>query len=313
MATYLVTGGAGFIGSNLVRQLLAQGEAVRVVDNFATGRRENLTDIMADIELYEVDIRDLDSLQPAFAGADYVLHQAALPSVPRSIKDPIASTETNVNGTLNVLLAARDAQVKRVVLASSSSVYGAAVELPKRESMRPLPISPYAASKLADEAYAAAFTHVFGLQTVCLRYFNVFGPRQDPSSQYAAVIPLFVKAMQAGQQPTIFGDGEQSRDFTYVANVVHANLLAATASGAAGQAFNIACGEQASLNDLVALLNGLLGTSLQPLYLEARAGDVKHSLADISAAREVLGYAPKMTFQQGLVQAVEWYTGGCCR
>jgi nucleoside-diphosphate-sugar epimerase len=310
MPTYIVTGGAGFIGSNLVRQLLAQGEAVRVVDNFSTGRRENLTEVMADLELFEADIRDLDSLRPAFAGADYVLHQAALPSVPRSVKDPVTTTEVNVNGTLHVLLAARDAGLKRVVMASSSSAYGAAVELPKRETMRPLPISPYAASKLADEAYAAAFTHVFGLETVCLRYFNVFGPRQDPASQYAAVIPLFIKAMHAGQQPTIFGDGEQSRDFTHVANVIHANLRAATANDAAGQVFNIACGEQASLNYLVASLNEILGTSLEPLYKEVRAGDVKHSLADISAAREVLGYAPQMTFREGLAQVVEWYTGG---
>ncbi len=262
MATFLVTGGAGFIGSNITRALLEAGDTVRVLDNFATGRRDNLSGIEGSIALFEEDIRDLEAIRPAFEGADYVLHQAALPSVPRSVKDPVSTTEANVNGTLNVLIAARDAGVKRVVMASSSSVYGSNPELPKHEGMRPLPISPYAASKLADEAYAASFTHVYGLETVCLRYFNVFGPRQDPTSQYAAVVPLFVTLLLRGERPTIFGDGEQSRDFTYVANVIQANIRAATSPGGSGQAFNIACGSRISLNELLAHLNDIIVTNI---------------------------------------------------
>jgi nucleoside-diphosphate-sugar epimerase len=307
MATYVVTGGGGFIGSNLVRALLEQGEKVRVVDNFATGRRENLAGIEEQIVLHEADLRDLPALMEALQGADYVLHQGALPSVPRSVKDPVLSTEINVNGTLNLLLAARDCEVRRVVMASSSSVYGANPELPKHEGMRPLPISPYAASKLANEAFCAAFTHVYGLETVCLRYFNVFGPRQDPASQYAAVIPLFINALLQGERPTIFGDGEQSRDFTYVANVVHANLLAATAPGAGGVICNVACNDRITLNDLVGYLNEFLGTSIEPIYEAERAGDVKHSQADIAVAREKLGYEPQVSFREGLQHTVEWY------
>ena len=308
MATYLVTGGAGFIGSNIATELVERGETVRVLDNMATGRRENLAAIEDRIEFFERDIRDLEAIRPAFKGADFVLHQAALPSVPRSVKDPVTSNEVNVGGTLNVLIAARDAEVKRVVFASSSSVYGRNRELPKRESMLQQPISPYAGSKLAGESYLAAFHAVYGLETVALRYFNVFGPRQDPASQYAAVIPLFITAMMEGRQPTIFGDGEQSRDFSYIANVVHANILAANAEGGAGEVFNIACGRQASLNDLVRDLNEIRGTEIQPIYAEARVGDVKDSLADISRARETLGYEPVVHFREGLERAVEWYS-----
>lgn len=307
MATYLVTGGAGFIGSNIAAELTRRGHEVRVLDNLATGRRENLCEIEDSVDFYEEDIRDLEAIRPAFEGADVVLHQAALPSVPRSVKDPVATTEANVNGTINVLLAARDAGVRRVVAASSSSVYGSNPELPKRESMRPAPISPYAASKLAGEGYAAAFNEVYDLETVCLRYFNVFGPHQDPSSQYAAVIPIFVSRMLEGKPPIVFGDGEQSRDFSYVANVIEANICAAEADGGAGQVFNIACGENATLNELISHLNDILGTDLTPEYTDERPGDVKHSLADISAAREVLGYEPQVHFRDGLALAVEWY------
>lgn len=308
MAGYLVTGGAGFIGSNIVRELLARGQPVRVLDNFATGRRENLADVRDQIELVDADIRDLEAIRPSFEGVDYVLHQAAIPSVPRSVDDPVTTTEANVNGTLHVLMAARDAPVKRVVLASSSSVYGANPELPKHEDMRPLPISPYAASKLADEAYAAACYHVYGLKTVCLRYFNVFGPRQDPTSQYAAVIPLFIKSMLQGQRPVIFGDGEQSRDFTYVGNVVEANLMAAQSDCDGDAVFNVACGERYSLNDLVALLNEILGTTVEPTYDPPRPGDVKHSLADTSRIQAAVGHRPIVDFKRGLELTVEWYS-----
>jgi len=307
MAVYLVTGGAGFIGSNIAAELVKQGEEVRVLDNLSTGRRENIAGLEHDIWLVEQDITDLEAIRPAFEGVDYVLHQAALPSVPRSVEDPIATNQVNVNGTLNVLVAARDAGVERVVYASSSSVYGQNPDLPKHESMRPQPISPYAASKLAGETYAAAFYEVYGLETVSLRYFNVFGPHQDPASQYAAVIPIFVSQMLDGKPPMIFGDGEQSRDFSYVANVVHANLCAAQAEGAAGQVFNTACGQRSTLNQLVEYLNEILGTEVEPEYTSERAGDVKHSLADISAAQEVLGYTPQIDFREGLDLAAQWY------
>jgi len=307
MPLFLVTGGAGFIGSNIVEYLVGQGERVRALDNFATGKRENLADIPGEFELVEADIRDLDAIRPAFEGVDYVLHQAAIPSVPRSVKDPVTTNGANVTGTVNVLIAARDAGVKRVVLASSSSVYGANPQLPKREDMLPQPLSPYAASKLAMEGYARAFYHVYGLETVCLRYFNVFGPRQDPTSQYAAVIPKFITVMLKGERPTIYGDGEQTRDFTYVANVVDANIKAAHAKGAAGEVFNIACGQRISINELVRVLNEILGTDIEPVYAEPRPGDVRHSLADISTAGEVLGYEVAVAFAEGLRRTVEWY------
>jgi len=304
---YLVTGGAGFIGSNLVASLVHRGAQVRVLDNFSTGRRENLADLAGDFEMVEADIRDLEAIRPAFEGVEFVLHQAAVPSVPRSVADPLTSHATNATGTVNVLLAAHDAGVRRVIVASSSSVYGDNPRLPKSEDMVPMSLSPYAASKVATEAYARTFWHVYGLETVCLRYFNVFGPRQDPASQYAAVIPKFITALLAGERPTIFGDGEQTRDFTYVGNAVQANLLATQAQGAAGGVFNIACGQRTSLNDLVRMLNELLGTDIEPIYEPARAGDVKHSLADITAARSVLGYKPEVDFREGLRQTVEWY------
>ena len=302
--TYLVTGGAGFIGSNLVEALLEAGHAVRVLDNFSTGKRENLAPFMDDIELIEGDIRSYHVVQQAIEGIEVVLHQAALPSVPRSINDPITTNEVNVIGTLNVLEAARKTGVIRVVYASSSSVYGDAPELPKHEEMTPNPLSPYAVSKLAGETYCRVFSKIYGLETVSLRYFNVFGPRQDPDSQYSAVIPRFIQAMMTGERPHIFGDGEQSRDFTYVANVVQANLLAAAAEGASGLVLNCACNERITLNAVVDALGRLLDVRPDPVYLDARLGDIKHSFADVRKAQETIGYAPVVDFEEGLRQTV---------
>jgi nucleoside-diphosphate-sugar epimerase len=296
----LVTGGGGFIGSSLVKRLLRDGQTVRVLDNFATGRRANLEEVLDDIELIEGDLQSYERVHNAVRGCDFAFHLGALPSVPRSIQDPLTSNATNVVGTLNVLLAARDEGVRRVVYASSSSLYGASTELPKREDMHPLPIAPYAVSKLAAEGYCRAFHQVYGLETVALRYFNVFGPGQDPQSQYAAVIPNFITAALDGGRPTVHGDGEQSRDFTFVDNAVDANLLAASAAGAAGEAFNIACGERTSLNDIIARLSTLAGREIESVNTDPRPGDVRHSLADISKAREVLGYAPAVDFEEGL-------------
>jgi UDP-glucose 4-epimerase len=307
MSKYCVTGGAGFIGSHLVEHLVAQGHQVVVVDNFSTGKMANIAHLSRAIDLYEADVRDLEALRPAFAGVDVVFHQAALPSVPRSVRDPVSTTEANVLGTLNVLIAARDAGVRRVVLASSSSVYGANPQLPKQEGLELQPLSPYAASKLACEAYASAFWHSYGLETVSLRYFNVFGPRQDPTSQYAAAIPIFLRRMLSGEPPVVFGDGEQTRDFTYVLNVVQANILAATAPEAPGKVFNIACGQQVSVNQLVSRLNELLRTALSPEYAPPRPGDVRHSVADVALARQVLGYEPQVSFDEGLARTVEWF------
>jgi nucleoside-diphosphate-sugar epimerase len=298
----LVTGGGGFIGSNLVERLVREGESVRVLDNFATGRRENLLHLLDDVELVEGDVQSYERAHNAVRGCEVVFHLAALPSVPRSIQDPLTSNASNVIGTLNVLLAARDEGVRRVVYASSSSVYGANPELPKREEMAALPIAPYAVAKLAAENYCRSFSEVYGLETVSLRYFNVFGPRQDPLSQYAAVIPNFITAFLDGEPPIVYGDGEQSRDFTYVDNAVEANLLAADAVGVAGQVFNVACGERTSLNDLVAELRELTGTDTQPVYDAARQGDIRHSLADISRAREALGYEVKIDVREGLAR-----------
>lgn len=293
----LVTGGGGFIGSHLARRLLEVGEEVRVLDNFATGRRENLPD---GVELVEGDIQSYERAASAVRDCEIVYHQAALPSVPRSVQDPLTSNASNVIGTLNVLLAARDSGVRRVVFASSSSVYGANPELPKREDMATVPISPYAVAKLAGEGYCRSFHDVYGLETVALRYFNVFGPRQDPLSQYAAVVPNFITHALAGTPPRVHGDGEQTRDFTHVDNVVEANLLAAAAGGVGGRTYNVAVGERVSLNYLLECLEGLSGRPSAPEYGAVRAGDVRDSLADVSRARTELGYEPQVGFLEGL-------------
>lgn len=296
----LVTGGAGFIGSNLVRALLERGDTVRVLDNFATGRRGNLADLDGELELVEGDLRSYERVHTAVRGVDVVFHQGALGSVPRSVQDPLTSTAVNVEGTLNVLLAARDEGVARVVAASSSSVYGDGGTFPRTESQAPNPISPYAVAKLAAERFCVSFSRVYGLETVALRYFNVFGPAQDPSSQYAAVVPLFVRAIEEGRPVTIHGDGEQSRDFTYVANVVGANLLAAEAEGAAGTVLNIATGGSETVNALADTIGTLLGKPVQRELQPARPGDVLQSWADIARAREVIGYEPGVGFEEGL-------------
>jgi len=304
---WLVTGGAGFIGSNLVRALLAEGRRVRVLDNFLTGFRANLEEVLGDIDLVEGDIRDPEACQRACGGAEMVFHQAALPSVPRSMADPRTSFQCNTLGTHNMLMAARDGGARRFILAASSSAYGASEELPKRESMPVRPMSPYAADKSCGEIYAAGFWRAFGLQTISLRYFNIFGPRQDPTNQYAGVIAAFAAAMIRGRRPAIYGDGTQSRDFTFVQNVVHANLLAAKVPETHGEVVNIGCGEAINLNDMVALFNKSLGTRLEPVYAPPRAGDVRHSLADIAAARALLGYEPQVRFAEGLARTIEWY------
>jgi len=310
MGIYLVTGGAGFIGSHIAETLAERGEAVRVLDNFLTGKKENLTSFRGKIELVEGDIRDFETCRRASRGADYILHQAALPSVPRSVENPLLANEINVTGTLNVLLAARQAKVKRVVFASSSSVYGDDPRLPKREGMEGHPLSPYAATKLAGENYCRVFNLIYGLSTVGLRYFNVFGPRQDPFSQYAAVIPNFILKILKGESPTVYGDGEQSRDFTYVSDIVEANLLAATAEGVSGEVFNIACGQKTTVNRLVQEINGILGTRINPVHQDARPADVRHSLADIGRAQESIRYRPRFSFRQGLEQTIDVFRKG---
>ena len=307
MANYLITGGAGFIGSNIVQALLERGQTVRVLDNFATGRRENLAEFENRIELIEGDIRDLALAERAVEDVDYVLHQAALGSVPRSVQDPLTSNAVNVNGTLNLLWAAKKAGVKRFVTASSSSVYGNTPQLPKAESMLLNPISPYAVSKLACERYTLSFHAVYGLPTVALRYFNVFGPKQDPTSQYAAVIPRFITALKHGRSPVVYGDGEQSRDFTYIDNVVQANLSACTATAAVGYAMNIACGERYSLNTLLQLLAEIMGKNVPAVYEPERSGDVKHSLASIERAQHLLNFSPLVNFREGLKRTVAWF------
>ncbi|MEA3459472.1 MAG: SDR family oxidoreductase [Chloroflexota bacterium] len=305
--TYLITGGAGFIGSNIAAELVHRGERARVLDNLSTGKRENLAPLLGEVEFVEGDLRDLETVRQAVEGVDYVLHQGALPSVQRSIEDPLTTNEVNARGTLNLLIAARDAGVKRVVYASSSSIYGDSPVLPKTGEMRPAPKSPYAASKLAGEHYCQAFYQVYGLETVILRYFNVFGPNQDPTSEYAAVIPKFVTAMLQDERPVIYGDGFQSRDFTYVTNVVQANLLAAQAEGVAGEVLNIACGKRYNLLELVQAINRILGTSLTPIHTAPRPGDVRHSQADISKAEGMLGYRVEVAFEEGLRETIEWH------
>lgn len=305
--TYLVTGGAGFIGSHVVDALVNQGHAVRVVDNFSTGYRENLARVADKIDLHEISITDRDALAEAMQGVDYVFHIAALPSVPRSVADPIGSNDNNVNGTLNVLVTARDAGVKRVVYSGSSSAYGNITAEYKSEDMTPQPLSPYAVAKLAAEQYCQVFTTVYGLETVTVRYFNVFGPRQDPGSAYAAVIPKFIAAMLDDAQPTVEGDGLQTRDFTYIDNVVHGNLLACHTPGVAGEVFNIACGGQINLLDMIAILNRLLDKDIQPRYTDPRPGDVRHSRAAIDKARRLLGYEPVISFEDGLARTLAWY------
>ncbi len=309
MAKYLVTGAAGFIGSSLIRALLERGEQVRGVDNFATGRRENLSELIKQIEFREADILDLDAMHSACKGVDYVLHQAAIPSVPKSVLDPIGSNRANTDGTLNVLVAARDAKVRRVVYAASSSAYGDTPTLPKQESMIPDPISPYAVAKLASEHYMISFFRCYGLETVCLRYFNIFGPRQDPSSPYSGVLAKFSMQMLRGDQPTIFGDGETSRDFTYIDNAVSANLLACSAPGdqCAGRVLNCATGERITLNQTFEALKKLTGYRGTVQYAPEREGDIKHSLADISLAQMHLGYKVLVNFESGLQRTVEWY------
>jgi len=307
---FLVTGGSGFIGSNLVRRLLADGNEVRVLDNFSTGNRENLKGL--DVELIEGDLTSYHMVQRAIKGINYIFHQGALPSVPRSVNDPIASINVNVNGTLNVLTAAVEAGVERVVYASSSSVYGDSVELPKRETMLPMPKSPYAASKLAGEYLCRVFHDTYGLETVMLRYFNVFGPHQNPHSQYAAVIPKFIIAALTDQSAVIFGDGLQSRDFTYVDNVVEANLRAINApKEAVGRVFNIACGNRYSLLELLDTLEYIFGKTIRSEHHTRRLGDVMHSMADITAARDLLGYEPKIGFQEGLEKTAAWFREKC--
>lgn len=307
MALYLVTGGAGFIGSNTAEQLVKRGEEVRILDNFSTGKKENIVKFKDSIELIEGDLRDLEIVKRAMVGVDFVLHQGALPSVQRSIEDPLTTNKVNILGTLNVLLAAREAKVKRVVHASSSSVYGDTPTLPKKEVMKTSPRSPYAVSELIGEEYCRIYYTIYGLETVSLRYFNVFGPRQDPSSQYAAVIPKFITLMLRGESPPIYGDGEQSRDFTFVDNVVKANLKACEAKEAPGGVFNIACGKSVTINELLQRLNGILETRIKPTYQSPRKGDVRHSLADISQARKTLHYSPEIGFAAGLEKTVQWF------
>jgi len=307
MAVYVVTGGGGFIGSHIVEELLRRNEIVRVIDNFSTGKWENVEPFEGGAEIIEADIAEGKNLPRFLEGADYVIHQAAIPSVPKSILDPVKSHHANVNGTLQLLNASREADVKRVVYASSSSVYGDSPTLPKHEGMMPNPLSPYGAQKLFAEIYCQVFSRAYGLETVSLRYFNVFGPRQDSTSQYSGVLALFIPAVLQSKRPTIYGDGLQSRDFTYVQNVVEANLLACTVPSVAGQVFNVACGDRITVNSMLQQINKITGKDIAPIYADPRPGDIKHSQADITRAKEHLGYQPKISFEEGLRNTIEWY------
>jgi UDP-glucose 4-epimerase len=305
----VVTGGAGFVGSNLVRRLVGLGEEVRAIDDVSSGYRANLAGLGEGLTFYEESILDLKLLRRAFEGADVVLHQAALASVPESVEDPVGCNSVNVEGTLNVLLAARDCGVKRVVFASTCALYGDDPQIPKREDMPPAPKSPYAVSKLAGEQYCRVFGETFGLETVCLRYFNVYGPHQDPHSSYAAAVPVFIYCLMQGRRPRVFGDGEQSRDFVFVEDVVEANLQAARAPGAAGAILNIGSGRQTTINDVLRALQEAMGETAEPEHCDERQGDVRHSLADISRAREAIGFEPQVAFEEGVCRTVEWYRG----
>ncbi|NOY88111.1 MAG: SDR family oxidoreductase [FCB group bacterium] len=303
---YLITGGAGFIGCNIAAYLIEKGEQVRILDNFSTGKKDNIEPLKDKIEIIDGDIRDYWTVTQAVEGIDYVLHQAALPSVPRSVKNPLTSNEVNVNGTLNLLEAAKNAQVKKFVMASSSSVYGESEELPKHEKMRPSPLSPYAVTKLTDEYYLKVYWELYGFPTVALRYFNIFGSKQDPQSEYAAVIPKFITSLLTGKQPVVFGDGEQSRDFTYIDNCVQANILAATNDKIVGDYFNVACGAQYTLNQMLDILRKIIGTDIQAKYAPPRGGDIKHSFATIDKLRQ-FGYQPTVDFEEGLKRTVAYY------
>jgi UDP-glucose 4-epimerase len=309
MTIYVVTGGAGFIGSNIAERLLKEGHTVRIVDNLSTGKRSNLDALqgLGDLQFHQVSITDKAALDPIFKGAEVVFHQAALASVSMSVENPLATHEHCVTGTLNVLLAARDAGVRRVVYAASSAAYGDAATDVNVETMAPAPISPYGVAKLAGEYYCQAFASTYGLETVCLRYFNVFGSRQDPTSQYAAVIPIFISAMLKNKRPTIFGDGQQSRDFIHIDNVVHGNILASQAPNVSGQMMNLATGSSVSLLELISKLNTILETSIEPIHVEARSGDIKHSRANIEKVQELLDFAPIVEFDEGLRRTVAWY------
>lgn len=306
---YLVTGGAGFIGSNIVRRLAADGHTVRILDNFSSGRRENIADLLSKVDLIEGDIRDYWTVVRAVRDIDCVLNQAALPSVPRSVENPLTSNAVNIDGTLNMLEASRHAGVKRFVTASSSSVYGETEELPKRESMVPSPLSPYAISKLTNEYYCRVYWQLYRFPTVALRYFNIFGPYQDPKSEYAAVVPRFITAFQAKRPPTVYGDGEQSRDFTFIDNCVQANLLASTSDGMVGQAFNVGCGAQFTLNQLLDYLRQIMKTDIKANYEPARAGDIRHSYAAIEQIKQ-FGYKPSVDFVEGLKRTVAFFAPG---
>jgi len=309
MAKVLVTGGAGFIGSNLTEALLKMGHQVRVLDDFSTGKKENLAynEAYPFLELVEGDIRDVTTCQKAMEGIEYVFHQAALPSVQRSVEDPLTSNAVNTGGTLNLLVAARDAGVRRLIYAASSSAYGDTPTLPKHEEMVPSPLSPYALQKFTGEVYGRLFFELYGLETISLRYFNIFGPKQDPNSIYSAVIPRFIDALVSGRPPVIYGDGEQSRDFTYIDNVVHANLLAMNAVRTQGEVVNVACGRRVSLNQLVKILQDIIGSHVSPRYEETRQGDVRHSLADIKRVKTLLNYDPKVGIEEGLRRTVEYF------